>query len=194
MMKLFRAIETISDGNYNVGDVIAFALNDGEEVEALAVKQERNGMIFCLVDCLIKEESMGYVYSNWDGYESCALREALNTKILSRFPSEIREKMVAFETGDLLRLPTEREIFGRNIYGKEESNDVEQWKPMKDCRHRIAFRGSKTAAREWYWLQNLVFDSASGFALVSGGGNADYSDASAPLGVRPIFKIQNLAL
>lgn len=47
-MKLFRTIEAVADGNYNVGDVIAFTLNDGEEVEALAVKQEQDGMIFCL--------------------------------------------------------------------------------------------------------------------------------------------------
>ena len=188
-MKLFRTIEIATNDGYKVGDVIAFALNDGEEVEALAVKQELDGTIFCLVDCLIGERSMSSVYPNCNGYEYSALREALNTKILSRFPSEIREKMVAFETGDLLRLPTEREIFGRNRYGKEEPNDVEQWKPMRDCRHRSAFQGSKTEIRVWYWLQNQVFDCASGFAAVGYGGSPDYSAASNPHGVRPVFKI-----
>ena len=46
--------------------------------------------------------------SNHGGYKSCALRKALNTEILDRFPAEIREKMVAFPNGDLLRLPTEK--------------------------------------------------------------------------------------
>lgn len=44
-MKLFRTMETAADNGYMVGDVIAFSLTDGEEVEALAVKQEQDGMI-----------------------------------------------------------------------------------------------------------------------------------------------------
>ena len=63
-MKLFRTIEAVADGHYCVGDVIAFALNDGEEVEALAVKQEQDGMIFVLVDCLRKEYAMNRTDSN----------------------------------------------------------------------------------------------------------------------------------
>lgn len=188
-MKLFRTIEIATNDGYKVGDVIAFTLNNGEEVEAMAVKQELDGTIFCLVDCLIEENSMSSVYSNCNGYEYSAVREALNTKILSRFPSEIREKMVAFETGDLLRIPTEREIFGCNTYGEAESNDVEQWKPMKDCRNRIAFQGSKTGIREWYWLQNRISDCASYFVIVGGSGYAHCDHASLSTGVRPVFKI-----
>lgn len=189
-MKLFRTIEAVADGNYNVGDVIAFTLNDGEEVEALAVKQEQDGMIFCLVDCLRKEYSMNPTSSNRGGYKSCALRKALNTEILDRFPAEIREKMVAFPNGDLLRLPTEREIFGENIYGVEEDDSVEQWEPMKKRKNRIAFQGKGTDTWEWYWLQNKYDGSAADFAIVYFSyGSADYSNASSSLGVRPAFKI-----
>lgn len=188
-MKLFRTIEAVADGHYCVGDVITFTLNDGEEVEALAVKQEQDGMIFVLVDCLRKEYSMNRTSSNRGGYKSCALRKALNTEILDRFPAEIREKMVAFESGDLLRLPTEREIFGYNPYGEKEPDDVEQWEPMKDRRNRIAFQGSKTGTWEWYWLQNKVDGSAANFARVGGSGDAFCYGASGALGVRPAFKI-----
>ena len=188
-MKLFRTIEAVADGNYNVGDVIAFTLNDGEEVEALAVKQEQDGMIFCLVDCLRKEYSMNTTSSNCGGYKSCALRKALNTEILDRFPAEIREKMVAFESGDLLRLPTEREIFGGNIYGVEEDDSVEQWEPMKKCKNRIAFQGKGTDSWEWYWLQNKYHYSATSFAGVGGTGGASYDGAYLAYGVRPAFKI-----
>jgi hypothetical protein len=188
-MKLFRTIEAVADGHYCVGDVITFTLNDGEEVEALAVKQEQDGMIFVLVDCLRKEYSMNRTSSNRGGYKSCALRKALNTEILDRFPAEIREKMVAFESGDLLRLPTEREIFGYNPYGEKEPDDVEQWEPMKDRRNRIAFQGSKTGTWEWYWLQNKVEGSAAGFAIVDGDGFANCYNASDAYGVRPAFKI-----
>ena len=188
-MKLFRQIEAEPDGHYRLGDVISFSLIDGEEVEAMAVKQEQNGMIFVLVDCLRKEYSMNRTSSNRGGYKSCLLRKALSTEILDRFPAEIRDKMVAFENGDLLRLPTEREIFGYNHYGKDEPEDVEQWEPMKDRRNRIALQGSKPGTWEWYWLQNKVEGSAAFFARVGSSGYATYYDASAASGVRPAFKI-----
>ena len=188
-MKLFRTIEAVADGNYNVGDVITFTLNDGEEVEALAVKQEQDGMIFCLMDCLRKEYSMNTTSSNCGGYKSCALRKALNTEILDRFPAEIREKMVAFPNGDLLRLPTEREIFGENIYGVEEDDSVEQWEPMKKRKNSIASQGKGTGTWEWYWLQNKYDGSAALFARVYTAGDALYYYASYSAGVRPAFKI-----
>lgn len=190
-MKLFRTIEAVADGHYCVGDVIAFALNDGEEVEALAVKQEQDGMIFVLVDCLRKEYAMNRTDSNRGGYKSCALRKALNTEILDRFPAEIREKMVAFESGDLLRLPTEREIFGYNPFGENEPKDVEQWEPMKNRRNRIAFRKSKTGTQELYWLPNKMDGYATRFSIVYFGGYANNGSASTLLGVRPAFKIRN---
>ena len=188
-MKLFRTINAVADGSYNVGDIIAFTLTDGEEVEALAVKQEQDGMIFCLVDCLRKEYPMNQTDSNHGGYKSCALRKALNTEILDRFPDEIREKMVDFPNGDLLRLPTEREIFGENIYGVGEDGSVQQWEPMKKRKNRIAFQGKGTDVWGWYWLQNKLDCTGIDFALVYGNGDCDYCHASYAYGVRPAFKI-----
>lgn len=188
-MKLFRTIETTADNGYMVGDVIAFTLTDGEEVEALAVKQEHDGMVFCLVDCLNQEYSMNEEDTNRGGYEATDLRVKLNGEILDRFPAEIREKMVAFASGDYLRLPTEKEIFGCNDYGKDEPDDVEQWEPMKQQKNRIAFQGKGTNRWEWYWLQNPHKRSAASFALVHPNGNATYTNASNVLGVRPAFKI-----
>ena len=86
-MKLFRTMEVMED-TFKVGDVIDFTLNDGEEVEALAVKQEQDGMIFVLVDCLRKEYAMNRTNTNRGGYEQCALRGKLNGEILDRFPAE----------------------------------------------------------------------------------------------------------
>lgn len=187
-MKLFRTIETTADGGYTLGDTITFTLADGEEVEALAVKQEQDGMVFVLVDCLRKEYPMNQRNTNKGGYEKCGLRKKLNGEILDRFPAEIREKMVAFPNGDLLRLPTEREIFGENTYGEDEA-DTLQWEAMKDRRNRIAFQGSKTGTWEWYWLQNEVEDSAALFADAATYGRANCNGASGAIGVRPAFKI-----
>lgn len=188
-MKLFRTMETAADNGYMVGDVIAFTLTDGEEVEALAVKQEQDGMIFCLVDCLNQEYSMNEEDSNRGGYEATDLRVKLNGEILERFPADIREKMVAFANGDYLRLPTEKEIFGCNDYGKAEPDDVQQWEPMKQRKNRIAFQGEGTDRWEWYWLQNAHKRYAANFAVVTYDGFASSNDASGALGVRPAFKI-----
>lgn len=188
-MKLFRTMETVADNGYMVGDVIAFTLTDGEEVEALAVKQEQDGMIFCLVDCLNQEYSMNEENSNRGGYEATDLRVKLNGEILDRFPADIREKMVAFANGDYLRLPTEKEIFGCNDYGKAEPDDVQQWEPMKQRKNRIAFQGKGTDRWEWYWLQNAHKRYAARFACVNASGFANYGSASTAAGVRPAFKI-----
>ena len=187
-MEVIRKISVVADGNYCVGDVISFSLNDGEEVEALAVKQEQDGMIFVLVDCLKQEYAMNRTATNKSGYEGCLLRKKLNGEILDRFPAEIREKMVEFANGDLLRLPTEREIFGENVWGEAEDDSVEQWEPMKLRKNRIAFQG-KNGGWEWYWLQNRADGYAAYFAHVYANGVATYYGASNAAGVRPAFKI-----
>lgn len=193
-MKYYSTIEIPEKKEgFAIGDVMTFALNDGEQFEAMAMKQEDDGMIFCAVDCLETEYQMNKKLTNEGGYEACELRKALNGEILERFPAEIRESMVPFENGDLLRLPTEKEIFGKNRCGEDEPDTVTQWEPMKLRRNRIAFQGYN-GEWEWYWLQNRLRDvaSASHFANVPSYGYAHYTNASHSLGVRPAFKIKNL--
>lgn len=186
-MKLFRTNE-IETNEYKIGDVISFTLTDGEEVEAMAVKQEQDGMLFCFVDCLKKEYRMNRKATNEGGYFASDLRDILNGKILNRFPAELRSRLLLLENGDLLRLPTEREIFGENIYEDTEPETTVQWAPMKLRRNRIAFRG-KNGGLEWYWLINNVEGFAPIFAGVGNGCRAGYYNASIFLGVRPAFKI-----
>ena len=179
---------------FSVGDIISFTLNDGEIVEALGVKNDPDGMVFCAVDCLAKEYAMNAENTNKGGYEASDLRKALNNEIIDRFPSDIRERLVPFDNGDLLRIPTEKEIFGKNEYGEDEPDTVTQWEPMKLRRNRIALQGHN-GVWEWYWLQNRLRDvvSAAYFALVDGTGTCYYYGASYPwVGVRPAFKIRYL--
>lgn len=176
---------------FEVGDVIKFKLTDGEKVQAIAVKQTPEGMLFVLVDCLTKEYPMFNDIDDMDeediSYATSDLRKALNGEILDRFPKEIKDRMVAVNAeGDMLRIPSECEIFGENVYGQEESKFTKRWKPMKKKRNRIAFQG-KEGAWEWYWLMNRHKDYASVFAYVTNGGYAYYYDASNSLGVRPVF-------
>lgn len=176
---------------FEVGDIIKFKLTDGEKVQAMAVKQTPEGMLFVLVDCLAKEYPMFNDIDDMDeediSYATSDLRKALNGEILDRFPKEIKERMVAVNAeGDMLRIPTECEIFGENVYGQEESKLTKRWKPMKKKRNRIAFQG-KEGAWEWYWLINRHKDYASDFAFVSGDGFAYSYLASYSCGVRPVF-------
>ena len=185
-MKVTRKIE-IESNKFMVGDVISFALSDGEKVKAIAVKRQDGGMLFCCINCLATEYSMNANGSNEGGYKESDLRKALNVEILSRFPAGIRALMQPMEYGDLLRIPTEMEIFGANEYG--EPDDAEQWSFMKKIRNRIAFQGNN-GDWEWYLLQNKRNDSASSFCIVDGSGAVAAHAASDSAGVRPVFLLQ----
>lgn len=182
-MEVVRKIKLKAE-KFKAGDIISFEFEDGEKVRARAVKREKNGMLFCMVDCLKQEERMNSRDTNEGGYEASDLRKKLNSDILDRFPAEIRDRMKPMENGDLLRIPTEREIFGENKYG--DSDNAEQWPCMKQVRNRIALRGDN-GAWEWYWLQNRDRDSASCFCSVSHYGLAGACYAISSRGVRPVF-------
>lgn len=194
-MKVYRTSEVLAGGKYEVGDIVSYTMEDGEEVEALAVKEEfdKHGnlcMVFMLLDCLKEECRMNRDDTNDGGYEESHLRDQLATKYLEKFPAALRLNMVPFENGDLLRIPTEREIFGRNIYGEEEPNTVEQFEPMKKRRNRMAFDGLNGETQA-YWLQNKRVRSATTFCLVGYDGRADTNYASSSGGVRPLYRIRN---
>lgn len=194
-MKVYRTSEVLAVGRYEVGDIVSYTMEDGEEVEAIAVKEEfdKQGnlcMVFMLLDCLKEECRMNRDDTNDGGYEESHLRDQLATKYLEKFPAALRLNMVPFENGDLLRIPTEREIFGRNIYGEEEPNTVEQFEPMKKRRNRMAFDGLNGETQA-YWLQNKRVGSATNFCSVYYGGFANYDGASGSYGVRPLYRIRN---
>ena len=128
-MKVYRTSEVLAGGKYEVGDIVSYTMEDGEEVEALAVKEEfdKHGnlcMVFMLLDCLKEECRMNRDDTNDGGYEESYLREQLKTEYLERFPASLRLNMVPFENGDLLRIPTEREIFGENRLVTEQTCGV----------------------------------------------------------------------
>lgn len=194
-MKVYRTSEVLAGGKYEVGDIVSYTMEDGEEVEALAVKEEfdKHGnlcMVFLLLDCLKEECRMNRDDTNDGGYEKSYLREQLKTEYLERFPASLRLNMVPFENGDLLRIPTEREIFGENRYGEEEPDTVEQFEAMKKRRNRMALDGSN-GETQVYWLQNKRVRSATAFCRVGSYGYADSYHASHSLGVRPLYRIRN---
>lgn len=183
-MKTTRRIEVITS-KYLVGDIISFRLTDGEKIKARAVKQQADGMLFCCVDCLAAEYPMNKNSSNEGGYVASDLRKWLNAEILDKFPQKIREHMQPMEYGDLLRIPTEQEIFGENKYG--EADSAEQWLCMKKRKNRMALYEEEL---RWYWLQNRYAENASYFCSVNSNGNAPAGLAHHSHGVRPVFLLK----
>ena len=186
-VELEADIEKRNGRQFEIGDVIGFTLTDGEEVEAMAMKQEEDGMLFVLVDCLAEEQPM-----EKDGRPF--MREYLNKDLYIRFPVEIRNMMKPFDRGDMLRLLTQKEVFGRNVYDSDiDEEGVEQLEPMKNRRNRIADLGKDGSEDEyaWYWLADRLRDVVNGtnFAYVSSSGGCSNSTASNSNGVRPAFKL-----
>lgn len=185
---LVKRVSFVDTGRIELGDVISFTLKTGELVEAMAVQETSSGMLYLTVDCI----ALATMFTTTDtagvvDYEHSNLRNVLNTVILERFPDEIRGLMVGMRMKDggedLLRIPTEKEIFGSNVIGKDEDG-VKQFFGMDDIRNRVAARNGSTYG---YWLQNRKRDTAATFAYVSYNGCANYGSASYSLGVRPAF-------
>lgn len=89
-MKVYRTSEVLAGGRYEVGDIVSYTMEDGEEVEAIAVKEEfdKHGnlcMVFILLDCLKEECRMNRDDTNDGGYEESYLREQLRTEYLADF-------------------------------------------------------------------------------------------------------------
>ena len=186
-MKVKRTVKVKKPERYEVGDIISFKLANGEKVEALAVKEENDNMLFCFVDCLEDEYHMNETNTTEGGFEKSNLNTYLNEKIIRLFPEKIKKNMIAFENGKYLRIPTEREIFGEAKYG-DEPDSVEQWKPMKRRKNRIACLG-KNGQLDWYWLSAVA--SSEYFCLCNSVGYANCSSASCTNGVRPVFLLKN---
>lgn len=190
-MKIIRTAE-IYDIIYKVGDVVEFELTTGEKVRMIAVNQKRDMMEFCFAECLSARYQMNSRDTNEGGFEESLLRRILNEEIIQTFPREIYDKMVPFDNGDYLSIPTEEQIFGKNIYGEPITDDnIEQWDIMKQTKNRIALLGL-TGATTWYWLRNKSVQSASVFCPVDNGGVANGSGASGSCGVRPFLNLYNV--
>ena len=181
--------EEEEESKLDVGDEISFVLKNGTAIRALAVKKETDGMLFCSLNCLPERISVSES-GECDSYEESDVRKYLCEDVYPAFPENIKESLVSFENGDFLRIPTEKEVFGKNEYGEEEPESVTQWEPMKKVMNRVA-GNSEDKHTIWYWLKNKSKKyPSSDFAVAAHAGNAWSAEASYAPGVRPVFKIK----
>lgn len=180
-MKVNRVIETETNC-FKIGDQIHVGHYTAtcQEITQIAA-------IFLLDQYLDKPMAMNVVDTNNGGYLESDLRKDLQSAEVINIFADIRDYMVPFDSGDLLRIPFAGEIFGAELPEWWEADSHKQWSLMEDRRNRLASRQGKY---EWGWLQNKVKTSSTEFCFINAdGSNGWSSDASDAIGVRPVFKI-----
>lgn len=180
-MKLERMSE-IETNDIHVGDRIRV-----DHYTATCQEITPSVAIFLVDQYLDKPMEMNAVDTNNGGYPESDLRKRLQSNEVLDIFKGIRDRMVPFENGDMLRIPFAGEIFGDELPEWWEADSHKQWSLMEDQRNRLASRQDKY---EWGWLQNKVKTSSTEFCFVNADGSDGWSsDASDAIGVRPVFHI-----
>lgn len=176
-MNIIRKEElTVEDmSQVEVGDQIQIG-----RYTATCQKVTDETVIFLLDQYLDKTYQMNHVNSNEGGYEESELRAALNVDFEDDHEFDtVRESLVPFENGDLVRIPTVGEILGPDDFFVMD--DAEQWELMKN-------RLTEAETMEWTWLQNKVKGSSTSFAIVGRSGNAGGNSAVSYFSVWPVIQ------
>lgn len=182
-MKVLRKQEVSiqTTGEFKVGDQIQIG-----KYTATCQKVTRKGALFLLDQYLDEAFKMNRENTNEGGYEASDLRKELQENSVLEIFDSVREMMVPFKNGDLLRIPYAEEFFGD--VDSYEPSGKKQWPLMEDRKNRIAIREGE--AYEWGWLQNKLKSSGAHFALVTDDGRTTCSGASASIGVRPVLRLR----
>ena len=179
-MKIERMMET-ETAYIQIGDRIHV-----DHYTATCQEITPKGALFLLDQYLDRAYQMNRANTNKGGYAESDLRKALQSEEVLNIFADIRDHMIPFESGDLLRLPFAGEMFGDEVPQWIESDSNEQWPLMQDRRNRLA---SRCGNYEWGWINNKVKSSSSSFCYVTNHGDASYWAASNVFGVRPAFMI-----
>ena len=110
----------------------------------------------------------------------------LNKEYLDSIPDEVKGYMVPQESRQIIDLPREIEVFGKNEYGVKEKG--KQWPYFKNTKNRICTTKKDDEYSHWWWLGTPYRASAAYFCDCCSFGDATYSGAShADSCVRPRF-------
>lgn len=110
----------------------------------------------------------------------------LNKEYLDSIPDEVKGYMVPQESRQIIDLPREIEVFGKNEYGVKEEG--KQWPYFKNTKNRICTTKKDDEYSHWWWLGTPYRASAAYFCFCDNLGLANYSYASAASAyVRPRF-------
>ncbi|MCI6172651.1 MAG: hypothetical protein MR671_00080 [Clostridiales bacterium] len=133
-MKIERMTE-IETSDIQIGDKIRV-----DHYMATCQTVTPQGAIFLLDQYLDKAYQMNWKNTNKGGYDESDLRKALQSDEVLDIFAGIRDYMVPFDNGDLLRIPFAGELFGDKLPEWCGPDGHEQWPLMRDRRNRLASR------------------------------------------------------
>ena len=163
---------------------IQFVLNNGEEVEAIPVRENYGSILYIFKNCIKGMNTPMHI-------ENSSVREFLNSRLLElEIPDEIRNLMLPVHENDLLRLPTPLEIFG---YCKPLVSTLypQQFECMKDESNRIAEIDGEPCS---YWLMEENSDHSfyigHATAICTEDGTFSRANITTEHGIRPVFRLK----
>lgn len=183
------SIKSFYSDELEVGDEIHFELSSGEDVSALAIRDDGDTILFVFKDAYSEMHCMNEHNSNSE-YDD--MKKFLHY-IYNKFPDNIRDRVIDRFDGQFLRLLTVSEVFGKNdddyTYTSYETY-VEQIPYFTKPSNRTCCVNLCNDDHScWWWLVNSVRWSDVSFALVTGAGGPSYNCAWFKQGVRPAFSL-----
>lgn len=190
-----------TDSAFPIGTEIETVLKNGEKAIFVVASTDLycpGEIIFMAKDCIGKDHEMNLVWTNKGGWPASEMRRYLNEELVKLLPDDLLEvispkrtvqilggKSVSCE--DILFLPSEYEVFGREIFATHNGED-KQFPYYCESRNRISLDSDGYTA--WKWLASPYASNSTGFCFVTYDGSADSSNASTSYGVAPGFLIR----
>ncbi len=180
-MQVIRTM-SIETEDFQIGDRLPITLSGFGSFTATVHQVTDEGALF-IFDEYVASRPMNEDNTNRGGFEKSDLREWMNTKLLSAFPEDLKNRIKE------LTIPSIGQMFGHeDEWDNEhfETDNDEQLPLMKERRYRVAYLDNRW---EWGWLRNAMKKkhSAACFADVNGGGGTTCYGAAYSGGVRPAF-------
>lgn len=156
----------------NVGDEIDIVLKTGEKVTLVCERAGHRSATFFTKNLLEDAHCMS---ANWaaENGEQLSTMEAYLGKLFRLLPDELQGIIT-----EPLRLLREKEVFGENEYGKEETCE-----PLPRYFKEENRVKTLTGVPFPYWLASQHASESTGFCCVERDGSSDCYDASDSYGV-----------
>ena len=184
-MKIERMV-VIETSDIQIGDRIHVG-----KYTATCQEVTQKSALFLLDQYLDDPMPMNRMNTNEGGYEKSDLRKELQSEEVLSIFKDIRDCMVPFENGDLLRIPFAGEIYGDKVAAWYEPDGHKQWPLMEDEHNRLA---EKCGSYVYGWLQNKDIEDSTSFCITDEiylyTDDLELGAASETLGVRPVFIIK----
>ena len=179
--RIFESIDelkkAIEEGTIRVEDEIITKDKDGTAI--FVVADIRDGWI-TFVRKFVLQDDKPMKRKDFD------LIQWLNSDYMETLDADLKAMMIAPEGPQLMDLPREIEVFGKNEYGVKEEGS--RWEYFKKLNNRICGTGDDAEYSKWWWMNTQSRASAAHFCLCGSYGRAYYFYAStASIYVRPRF-------